>query len=401
MGKLFLPEKYLEYPDFQDFTQRAQSLCFEECAQFLLFAGRIMRGYGQDCFFRLWKEGVLLEVVRRMLATVDQFAFVEERPVNAKPARIRLVLGDICQAQTDAIVNPTDETLSGSGGADRQIQTQGGPGMRNACRGIGKLAVGRTIRTAGYELKARQVIHVAVPKRDRENARFLLACCYANALRMAHVGGAKTLATTALGSGSSGFSQEEAMGIGARTLWNWCRSNPGKLEQVQMVFTDPGKLERFRDALLGFLAEQMRQALGQEPLAVRGGYSLEFLLKEAGGMVKLPDHEKLHADAQREEFFAVHNDYCDLVMRMYEIIDRPNYDAILKNAALRLGLPQGDLTALAQRMQKLDSRECVSFLLLFYRMDYFSGGTGNDHIKACMGGTAERLMERLIRLGSI
>lgn len=73
MLSLGLPQEYLAYPNFDDLIARKSALSFEECAQFLLFYMKLNLKYGQEMYYKLWRDGTVLAVVKRMLSLLDEW----------------------------------------------------------------------------------------------------------------------------------------------------------------------------------------------------------------------------------------------------------------------------------------------------------------------------------------
>jgi O-acetyl-ADP-ribose deacetylase (regulator of RNase III) len=82
---------------------------------------------------------------------------------------IRIVQGDLCQADTDAIVNAANPKLLGGGGVDGAIHRAAGPALLQACRSVPEVRpgvrcpTGEARITPGFELRARYVIHTVGP----------------------------------------------------------------------------------------------------------------------------------------------------------------------------------------------------------------------------------------------
>ena len=76
---------------------------------------------------------------------------------------IKIVREDITRLRCDAIVNPTNESLTPCGGVDAQIHQAAGKELLCACRALGGLSVGEAKATDAFRLPARFVIHTAGP----------------------------------------------------------------------------------------------------------------------------------------------------------------------------------------------------------------------------------------------
>lgn len=84
----------------------------------------------------------------------------------------------------DAIVNPTDKWLSGSGGTDYAVHKAAGEELDEACQRIADLQVGSVAVTDGYRLPCRYIFHTvgSIWHGGSNNEEVLLRSCYLSSL---------------------------------------------------------------------------------------------------------------------------------------------------------------------------------------------------------------------------
>ena len=152
--------------------------------------------------------------------------------------KIKVVQGDITLEWVDAIVNPTDQVLSGGGGADFAIHQAAGPELRNACKQLKTCAVGEAKITEGYNLPAKFVIHTVGPmwKGGNNDEKELLARCYRNCLALAEQNAIKTMAFPAISTGAFHFPIELAAKIAVHEINHFLRQSV-LIKQVLLVCT--------------------------------------------------------------------------------------------------------------------------------------------------------------------
>jgi O-acetyl-ADP-ribose deacetylase (regulator of RNase III) len=118
--------------------------------------------------------------------------------------RLKLQLGDITSMGTEAVVNSTDETLSGGGPLNEAIHRAAGPGLAAECATLERCPPGEARITGGHSMGSPFVIHTVPPTWVGGTAgeERILASCYASALRLARARGIRSVAFPSLGSGA-------------------------------------------------------------------------------------------------------------------------------------------------------------------------------------------------------
>ena len=134
---------------------------------------------------------------------------------------------DITRMAVDAIVDPTDEIYSGSGGTDRAIHMAAGWALENDVARLPLLEVGNAVITSAYKLPAKYIIHTHGPiweGGDRGEAE-QLAACYRNCLRVARENGCRSVAFPLISGGTFGFPNDDALRIAKDTISAFLREH--------------------------------------------------------------------------------------------------------------------------------------------------------------------------------
>jgi len=166
---------------------------------------------------------------------------------------IRLIMGDITQQETEAIVNAANSGLMGGGGVDGAIPRAGGPQILAECKEIrarqGTLPTGRAVITSGGRLKARYVIHTVGPvwsggKRGEDE---LLRSAYRSSLTLAREKGIRSVSFPSISTGIYSFPVDRAARIALREVRDFVSNNPG-FEEVRFVLFSAPVLKEFETA---------------------------------------------------------------------------------------------------------------------------------------------------------
>lgn len=144
---------------------------------------------------------------------------------------------DLDHIKTEAIVNPTDSRLSGSGGLDKIVHQKAGPGLALACKMADDLECGSVIVTAGYSLPVKAIVHAVVPV-YKPGSEEILVNCYLKCLAAVTFGDKKcgSITIPLLGTGSRGWTPEISMKCAWRAVCLYASENAG------IFFESPEKL---------------------------------------------------------------------------------------------------------------------------------------------------------------
>lgn len=126
---------------------------------------------------------------------------------------LKIVRSDLLLVRCDAIVNPSDVFLSGSGSIDLKIHESCGHMLDNELSNYDVIDVSNAIVTKAYNLNTcKYVIHTVGPiYEDGEHNEFnKLRECYRNVLKVAFEHNLESIAVPLISSGTFGFPKKEA-----------------------------------------------------------------------------------------------------------------------------------------------------------------------------------------------
>src|SRR6185436_16461344 len=184
------------------------------------------------------------------------------RETTIGKTKLCLVVGDIAEQDTDAVVTAAHWRLNKGAGTDGTIHSKGGPKIYEECQKIGGCPIGDAAITTGGNLKARHVIHAVGPvwRGGDEDEAKLLARAYRRSLEVAVQNNLRSISIPSISTGAFGYPLKLAAPVAMKTIVEFLRHGRHNLDEVRMVL-----YQREDDRAYPLFAAALEQVLAESP----------------------------------------------------------------------------------------------------------------------------------------
>ncbi len=161
------------------------------------------------------------------------------RELNIADKVLRVLQGDLTEAQTDAIVNAANSHLQHGGGVAGAIVRAGGRQIQDESDKTGFVPEGEVAVTGAGALAAKYVIHAVGPRGGDPQADEKLTNAVQNSLNKADELGLASVSMPAISSGIFGFPKDRCAQVLLTTAHDWLQAHPdSSVVQVDMMNLD-------------------------------------------------------------------------------------------------------------------------------------------------------------------
>ena len=163
--------------------------------------------------------------------------------------RVSVVVGDLTEEATDAVVNPANSALAHGGGVAGAIVRRGGEEIQRESWGKAPVPVGGAAVTGAGRLRCRWVIHAVGPVWGEGEEESKLRRAVESALARAEELGVGSLAMPAISTGIFGYPKAEGCRVIVEEVARHLRKPSGSVAAVRLVSIDEETASHFLAAV--------------------------------------------------------------------------------------------------------------------------------------------------------
>jgi len=173
--------------------------------------------------------------------------------MKIKNTEIKVVMGDITELRTDAVVNAANNALVMGGGVAGAIKKKGGKVIEEEAVKKGPIGIGEAVATGAGKLTAKYVIHAATMGMDFKTDEIKIRDACRSSLSLAKELKISSIVFPALGCGTGGFALLASAKIMAQELLRHLRQTETTLKEVVFCLNNQEAVAVFNKGVLGYL----------------------------------------------------------------------------------------------------------------------------------------------------
>lgn len=167
---------------------------------------------------------------------------------------IEVRVAELAAVEAEAVLRPVSCDFAPVNPAMRRFDLAAGPAVAEQCRRLGELPRGSAVITAGGDIPAGYIVHVAVRSVDEAATPGVVQRGLLNGLRRLEEWGIRSVAMAPLGTGAGNLDAEESAAAMLPVLADHVRATD-HLERAVLVVEDAYQEAAFRAAVAQFAGE--------------------------------------------------------------------------------------------------------------------------------------------------
>jgi len=167
------------------------------------------------------------------------------KDVRVGGGSIAIVVGDLTEERTDAIVNAANSALAHGGGVAGAIVRRGGHAIQEESNAKAPVPVGGAVATGAGRLPCRYVIHAVGPVWGDGDEEAKLRRAVGSALSAADELGLASLAMPGISTGIFGYPKAEGCRVIVDEVVRHLRASGGSVTRVRLVSIDDETANHF------------------------------------------------------------------------------------------------------------------------------------------------------------
>jgi len=160
------------------------------------------------------------------------------------PVNIKIIQGDITEADTEAIVNAANNFLWMGSGVAGAIKAKGGIEIEEDAIAKGPINVGDAIESTAGKLPYKYIIHAAGMGQDLKTDQKIVYNTTVNSLHLTNKLKLKSIAFPAIGTGVGGLSLDKCAEVMLQAVYDF-ENKFTVLETIQFVLFDKSAYDAF------------------------------------------------------------------------------------------------------------------------------------------------------------
>jgi len=199
--------------------------------------------------------------------------------MKLKDSEIKVVMGDITEIRSDAIVNAANNKLVMGGGVAGAIKRKGGQVIEDEAVKRGPIQIGEAVETGAGELAAKYIIHAATMGMNFKTDEVKIRNSCRSSLDLAAKLKIRSIVFPALGCGTGGFPLLASAKIMAQEVLSHLRRGNTTLKEITFCLNNREAFEIFKKNLVGYL-DYVTTKLSGGPYV-----TVDVIVELAGGIV--------------------------------------------------------------------------------------------------------------------